>query len=186
MYNAKHYEDALTVQEAELSTMRRLGVSAGRILDVQNNLASLYDALGRFEEALCMRQEVYSGLLKLSGEEHTSTLRAANNYAMTLIDLRRFEEAKALLRKTIPVTRRVLGDSHEYTLTMRANYARTLYESPAATLDDLHEAVTTLEETARTARRFLGGAYPLTTGIERHLRNSRAALRARETPSGDA
>ena len=128
-----------------------------------------------------MRQEVYSGLLKLSGEEHTSTLRAANNYAMTLIDLRRFEEAKALLRKTIPVTRRVLGDSHEYTLTMRANYARTLYESPAATLDDLHEAVTTLEGTGRIARRVFGGANPLTKGVVWSLQEARAALRARES-----
>ena len=68
----------------------------------------------------------------------------------------------------------------------RANYARTLYESPAATLDDLHEAVTTLEETARTTRRFLGGAHPLTTGSEAALKISRATLRARETPSGNA
>jgi hypothetical protein len=68
---------------------------------------------------------------------------------------------------------------------MRANYARTLSESPSATLDDLRKAVTTLEETARTARRFLGGAHPLTTAIEAALRAARAVLRA-ETPSGNA
>ena len=54
---------------------------------------------------------------------------------------------------------------------------------PAATLDDLHEAVTTLEETERTARRVFGGTHPLTSTIERHLQNARAALRARETQS---
>ena len=53
-----------------------------------------------------------------------------------------------------------------------------------ATLDDLREAVTTLEDTARTARRVLGGAHPLTKGIEGDLRNVRAALRE-ETPPGD-
>ena len=52
----------------------------------------------------------------------------------------------------------------------------------AATLDDLREAVTTLENTERIARRVLGSAHPLTTEVERELRKSRAVLRARETP----
>ena len=47
-----------------------------------------------------------------------------------------------------------------------------------ATLDDLHEAVTTLEETAQTARRVLGGAHPIVVGIEADLLRSRAALAA--------
>ena len=68
-------------------------------------------------------------------------------------------------------------------LKMRWAYARVLYEDPAATLDDLREAVTTFEETAQTARRLLGDAHPITTGIEKSLGESRAALRARETPS---
>ena len=56
------------------------------------------------------------------------------------------------------------------------------YKDDSAKLDDLREAVNTLEETARTARRVLGGAHPLTTWIEEDLRDARAALRARETP----
>ena len=51
----------------------------------------------------------------------------------------------------------------------------------SATLDDLREAVTTLEEIERIARRVLGGAHPTTTGIEIALGKARAALRARET-----
>ena len=50
-----------------------------------------------------------------------------------------------------------------------------------ATLDDLHKAVTTLEEIERIARRVFGGAHPLTEGIDIPLRNARAALHARET-----
>ena len=63
---------------------------------------------------------------------------------------------------------------------MRWVYARALYEDDRATLDNLREAVATLEETERTARRVLGGAHPATEGIEFHLREARAALRARE------
>ena len=57
-----------------------------------------------------------------------------------------------------------------------------LYSDPGATLDDVREAAATLEEIERTARRVLGGAHPLTKGIEHELRNARAALRTRETP----
>ena len=50
-----------------------------------------------------------------------------------------------------------------------------------ATRDDLGEAVTTLEETERTARRVLGGANPATGLIKGSLHSARAALAARET-----
>ena len=53
-----------------------------------------------------------------------------------------------------------------------------------AHLDDLREAVNTLEDTERTARRVLGAAHPLVQNhIGRSLGESRATLRARETPS---
>ena len=60
---------------------------------------------------------------------------------------------------------------------MRWLYAETLYKDDGATLDDLREAVTTLEETERTARRVLGSAHPDTVDIEASLRNARTALR---------
>ena len=75
-----------------------------------------------------------------------------------------------------------LRPAHELTLTMRWIYAEALYKDPGATLDDLREAVTTLEDAKRIARRVLGSAHPTTAGIEKSLREARAALRARETP----
>ena len=131
-----------------------------------------------------MEREVYSGRLKLNGEEHEQTLVAANNYAASLIGLQRFEEVKAIMRKTIPAARRVLGDSHAFTLGMRRLYATALYRDPGATLDDLHEAVTTLEDVAPIARRVLGCAHPTTKGIEDALQKARAARDANETPPG--
>ena len=130
-----------------------------------------------------MLRDVYSGRLKLHGQEHELTFTAANNYASSLADLKRFEEAKALLRRTIPVARRVRGDNYDTTLRMRLIYAMMLYMNTGATLDDLREAVTTFEEIERTARRVLGSAHPITVDIELSLQEARAALRARETPS---
>ena len=92
----------------------------------------------------------------------------------------RLKEAKSLLRKTMPVARRVLGENNEITLHLRKVYAQTFYGNPSATLDDLREAVTTLEDAARIARRVLGGAHPTMGGIETSLRKARAVLRFRE------
>ena len=55
------------------------------------------------------------------------------------------------------------------------------YRDDVATLDDLREAVTMLEDTERTARRVFGGAHPVTGIIEGHLRLARVPLAARET-----
>ena len=71
---------------------------------------------------------------------------------------------------------------------MRWNYAEALYRAEGATLDDLREAVTTLEDTERIARLVFGGEHPTTTGIEDALQDARVALwrrrlgHARETP----
>ena len=68
------------------------------------------------------------------------------------------------------------------TLSLRGIYAQTLYKDKRATLDDLREAVETLEETERIAQRVLGGANPTVCAIVEALRYARETLRAREAP----
>ena len=111
------------------------------------------------------------------------TLIAASNYAISLFYLKSFKEGKSLLRKSILVAQRAHGENDEITVKMRSLYAQSLYADDGATLDDLREAVSTLEATARTARRVFGISHPLTKDIEADLRLSRAMVRARETPS---
>ena len=176
LFDAEEYADALSVREAELAMLRRLGARERNILTVQTNLATSYEMVGQEEQAVHMQGEVYAGTLQLFGEEHEDTLIDANNYASLLVTVKRFEEAKSLLRKTMPVAQRVLGEGHEVTFRMKQVYATALYKDPTATLDDLREAVTTLEDTVRTARRVLGGSHPMVVGIGRELERSRAAL----------
>ena len=78
----------------------------------------------------------------------------------------------------IPVARRALGENDETTLRMRSLYAATLCNDPGATLDDIREAVTILEETERAARRVLGSAHPNVVLVEKSLLNARAVLQA--------
>ena len=152
-------------------------------LALQHNLANSYCDLGLLEKGLSMRKVTYSETLKLLGKENEHTFLTANSYASSLLTSGRFEEVKSLLCDLMPLARRTLGEGHELTLKMRKAYARALYENKAATLDDLHEAVTTLEDSERTVRRVFGNAHPNTAGSEHSLRNARAALRARETGS---
>ena len=171
---SEHYDDAVSVYESQLSMQRRLGSSAYSILITQSNLASTYGTLGRLVEASRIQRDVYSGHVKLNGEEHIETLGVGSNYASSLVVLKRFEEAKAVLRKVMPVARRVLGEDHELTLMMRKMYAGALCKDNRATFNDLREAVRTYEDTERIARRVLGGSHPLTVDIENNLRCARA------------
>ena len=170
---AKHLEEALSVREAGLSMQRRIGVSEISMLGTQSNLAGTYFDIGRIDDAIRMRQEVYFGYVRLLGVQHASTLTSANNYAASLLGVQRFEESKALILKTLPVSRRVLGEGHDLTLKMRWLYASALFTDDNATPNDVCEAVTTLEDAARIARRVLGGPHPTTAHIERALQMSR-------------
>ena len=151
---------------------------ARNILIVQGNLAVTYRKLGRNEETLRLKLDVYSGRSKLHGEEHLETIRAAHNYANSLLDLRRFEEAKSLVRRTIPVARRVLGEEHSLTLRMSLIYGWALYKDPVATRDDLREAVETLESVAKSCQQLFGVAHPDTSNVLNALANARKKLAA--------
>ena len=64
----------------------------------------------------------------------------------------------------------------------RRRRVRLSYVDADVTLEDLREALTTLEELERIARRVFGGAHPLTLATEEGLRVARAVLRARDPP----
>ena len=76
-------------------------------------------------------------------------------------------------------------ENMSYMFQLRQLYGRVLYRDDGATLDDLREAVTTLEEIGRIAQRVLGGGHPTTKDIEGDVERSRAALHARQTPLGE-
>ena len=114
------------MKETELALMRRLGAPERHILIAQSNLAATYSMLGQMEKALSMERDIYSGRVKLNGEEDEKTLNAADNYAQSLLDLRRFKEAKRVLRKVMPVAARVLGIEHALTLSIREDLCLSL------------------------------------------------------------
>lgn len=64
------------------------------MLVVQSNLARTYEKLGRSEQALHLKRDVYSGFFKLYGAGNTRTLMAANNYALSLLSLKCYGELR--------------------------------------------------------------------------------------------
>ena len=79
------------------------------------------------------------------------------------------------------MARRVVEDNDDTTYRLSWHYAEALQRNGAATLDDVREAVQTLEETAPVARRVLGGEHPVVQVLERSLLKSRVALTIHET-----
>ena len=94
--------------------------------------------------------------------------------------------AAATQKNTTPTKNTRRPSRPRSTLRMTQIYALGLYLDADATLDDLREAVTRLEETERTTRRVFGSAHPITSKIEQSLRDARAILAARETPPGSS
>ena len=100
-------------------------------------------------------------VLEVNGKEHEETLRAANNYAWGLCKVSSTSKkprhccandtgGATRSRERVAISRS----------SMRWVYAQALYHDDSATLDDLREAVTTLEDAEPIARRVLGGAHP--------------------------
>ena len=113
--------------------------------------------VGRLDEALCLRQDVYSERLKVTAKNMKRNLLAANNYADIPCQTKALEEAGTVAQKDVRrATRsRKFGRGH-------VPYEDKLREGalprPRRHADSRGRP-TTLEETERTARRVLGGAH---------------------------
>ena len=78
----------------------------------------------------------------------------------------------------------LMADAQIHRVPTRKFYAVALVIDDSSTLDDLREAVTTVEDAERIARRVFGGAHPLTGELERQLQLSRDSLRVAARESG--
>ena len=150
---ASHHEDALSVREAELSMVRRIGASEQTCSSRRTILRSRIkrsDGLKRPAHAARRILRMFGE--ELHGEEHESTLIDSQpTTPVALIELEEIFDADdetelccCALRERMPVARRVLGGF------------------------------------GTDARRCWAVRHPLTTEIEQTLQKIRAALRARE------
>ena len=151
--------------------LRRLGAPEGDMLIVQGNLAMTYGQLGRLDEALSMRRDVYSGHLRHRdlGPLHQSTLGAAVNLSTSLVDAGNYAEARAFMRDQMELARRAFGADHPVTLDFQWGYSRAFTLDKDVSAEQLAEVATTLEKTLKVSQRVRGREHPMTYGIRDEL-----------------
>ena len=176
LHGVDRHEERLGVLEAEMAALRRRGTSEIHILRTKNNTAVCYQNLGRHEEALGLRREVYAAFRVMLGESQEETLIAAHNLGLSFIKLKRFAEAKSTLLKPIADAQRTLGDDHATTLDLRDVFGEALSLN-----EEFDEATAIYEDIIKRSRRLLGAQHCETQRRERYLGQIRdfLAIRAR-------
>ncbi|RKZ92492.1 MAG: hypothetical protein DRR19_04060 [Candidatus Parabeggiatoa sp. nov. 1] len=129
-----------------------------------NNLAYIYQALGRLEESLPLSEKGYHLTKEILGDKHSSTLFSLNNLTFLYQALGRLNDALPLSKRLYDLTKEVLGEKHPDTLIILNNVAG-IYQS----LGSLDEALLLLEKNYRLAKNVVGDKHPTTLLIMNHL-----------------
>jgi len=161
-------EEALPVLEAHSVLVRRYwSHDEENILCSQGSIASCLANLGRHDESLVLKREVFAKFVALLGATHERTILTGANLTVSLNQRKLFGETKTLVRdKLLPAARRSLGADHDLTLKLNQNLSAALQLSPEHTRDDLLEAQTIMQDVIQRRRRVFGPAHPNTLRAE--------------------
>ncbi|MFC9844938.1 FxSxx-COOH system tetratricopeptide repeat protein [Streptomyces sp. NPDC060223] len=137
----------------------------GEYLRAAGSLAADLRALGRYEEAYGLSQEVCDAYEELAGDEnHPDVLTARNNLAVSLRLLGDYRRAGDTDRSTLAARRRVLSPRHPWTLFSEIHYATDL-----RLLGRTGEAVSVQLHSAALHQAELGPDHPQTLRAEHNL-----------------
>ena len=158
-------------RRSRLPLERRRGAPEEAVLATQNNLATTYYELGRLEQALSLRRDIYSGHLRGRdlGPLHHNTLGAALNLSTSLVDAGNYAEARAFMRDQMELARRAFGADHPVTLDFQWGYSRAFTLDKDVSAEQLAEVATTLEKTLEISQRVCGREHPRTCSVRGEL-----------------
>ena len=113
-------EESLPVFKTYVAWRQRYWPSGKHdILISQNNLAICLSDLGRHDEVLVLKREIYAGFVAMCGESHHDTMGAGLNLAMSMNATGLNEEAKSFLHdRLLPMARRSVGADNQLTLML--------------------------------------------------------------------
>jgi len=132
-----------------------LGDKHTNTLTSLNNLAMVYQDLGRLSEALLLSEMGYRLRKEVLGEKHPDTLQSLNGLAMIYQALGRLSEALPLSEKGYRLFKELLGEKHPNTLTSLNNLAM-IYQA----LGSLSKALPLSEKGYRLRSEVLGEKHP--------------------------
>ncbi len=128
-----------------------------------NNLATVMEDLGRYDEAVPLYRETLDLYRQVLGPQHPDTLVSIGNLASVLERQSRYGEAEPLYREALDLCRQVLGAKHPTTLTSLNGLAQVLQRQGRYA-----EAEPLYRETLDWSRKTLGLSHPktLTTQLD--------------------
>jgi tetratricopeptide (TPR) repeat protein len=103
-----------------------LGKEHPETLTSVNNLASVLQNQGKYEEAEPTNRRALEVYEKALGKEHPFTLASVKNLAMVLQDQGKYEVAEPMYRRAVEGKEKALGKEHLFTLTNVSNLASVL------------------------------------------------------------
>ena len=143
------------LEQARVIYNERLPPDNPDALDCMDSLASSYAELGRYADALRLREKTLAALQRVLGPDHPVTLVSMKNLADSYIELGRGVDALRLAEETLAASRRVLGPDHPNTLLCMVTLA-SCYDVMGRQAD----ALRLREETLVAMRRVLGPDHP--------------------------
>ena len=156
--------EALTLAVAVDALEVLLGPDHPDALASRNNLAGIYESVGRLIEAIALFERVLADSIRVLGEDHPNTLASRNNLAHAYHAGGRFTEAIALFERVLADSIRVLGEDHPSTLTSRDNLAGACKSEGR-----LAEATALYEQVLPDRSRVLGEDHPDTLASRNNL-----------------
>ena len=174
------YEAAIAAYQLNLAELQRYAPRnwEGQF-SIRNNIAILYNIMGRREEALNEHVAVMEGRRKLHGAENKNTIHCSINVANVLLrlgteggDLQNLDRARELLEVQLPLAKRILPATDEMLLIGEPMHVQTILYDPRASRNDKLEAKARLAECVQKMRRALGPQHLSTREIELSLRTA--------------
>ena len=163
-YNLGSVYEAVELEVAVAVVEGVLGPDHPDTLAVRNNLALVYESVGRFGEAIELFEQVLDERERVLGADHPDTLKTRNNLASVYYSVGRFAEAIDAWEELLRDCQRVLGADHPVTLDVRNNLA-VAYKS----VGRFGEAIELYEQVLAERERVLGADHPDTLKTRNNL-----------------
>ena len=145
-------------------------------------MANCLSKLGRLDNALELRREIYESKAGTPYDRCRARSAAVTNFAVALYKAKQFAESRALLLEEMPEALRFYGPDDPDYLYMRYVFARVIILHKGLAVK--REAVQIIEDVYLTSRRVLGPSHPKTEMYHQTLQPWRERLAQLEASSG--
>ena len=129
-----------------------------------NNLAEIYNSMGRYPEAEPLYVRSLAICEQYLGADHPNTAMSLKNLAMLYKAMGRYPEAELLLVRSLAIEEQYLGADHPHTASS-LNYLAALYES----MGRYPEAEPLYVRSLAICEQYLGADHPDTAGSLNNL-----------------